>query len=256
MSDLYETEKLLHEYLLFHYGEAEQQMPWESGPRDALFFPVRAVSENIDTASLGADASALDIGCAVGRSSFELARHCARVIGIDYSFAFIAAARALCREAALPYLIKETGDIHVAATARRPDVDCARVHFEQGDAHDLRESLGSFDVVLAANLLCRLADPRRLLRRLPDLVKPGGQLIITTPNTWLEEFTAKPYWIGASPETGEPLEVLRGELDDAFELECVRDMPFVIREHRRKYQWSVAQATRWRRRSPRHGTGH
>jgi hypothetical protein len=30
-------------------------------------------------------------------------------------------------------------------------------------------------------------------------------------------------------------------------LESIRDLPFLLREHARKYQWSVAQASLWRR---------
>ncbi len=76
-------------------------------------------------------------------------------------------------------------------------------------------------------------------------MNPGGQLIITTPNTWLENFTAREFWLGATPETGEPLEALKAELEGGFTLDATWDMPFLIREHRRKFQWSVAQATRW-----------
>ena len=70
-------------------------------------------------------------------------------------------------------------------------------------------------------------------------------MLITTPNTWLESFTARAFWIGATPETGAPLEALSASLEDAFSIEEQWDMPFLIREHQRKYQWSVAQATRW-----------
>ena len=124
------------------------------------------------------------------------------------------------------------------------------MQFETGDAQSLRPGLGQFDCVLAANLLCRLARPDRFLGQLPSLLKPGGQLIITTPNTWLESFTAPEFWLGATPQTGEPLEALKGILGRDFRLDAAWDMPFLIREHRRKYQWSVAQASRWVRNGP------
>ena len=47
--NIYETERLLHEYLLFHYGSAEEVLPWAFGPRDALGFAVRSVTELLDT---------------------------------------------------------------------------------------------------------------------------------------------------------------------------------------------------------------
>jgi len=41
------------------------------------------------------------------------------------------------------------------------------------------------------------------------------------------------------------LDGLRAALDPHFELISARDLPFLIREHARKYQWSIAQATVW-----------
>ncbi|NDV62463.1 putative 4-mercaptohistidine N1-methyltransferase [Puniceicoccales bacterium CK1056] len=248
-SSSYETDELLHQYLLFHYGESNDQLPLAFGPTDALAFPVRCVQEGLDQARLVKRVRALDIGCAVGRASFELARFFDEVIGIDYSEAFASAARNIYENGHLPFLLKETGTITHRLVATRPEGVSGKLHFEQGDAQDLRADLGSFDCVLAANLLCRLARPQDFLARLPHLLNPGGQLIITTPNTWLETFTAREFWIGATPETGEPLEALKPLLGDAFEFDATWDMPFLIREHRRKYQWSVAQASRWIRKS-------
>ena len=88
----YESDELLQQYLVFHYASAEEQFPYGFGGADALDFPKRCALEGPDYGRLPPDASALDLGCAVGRSSFELARHCARVVGVDYSQAFIDAA--------------------------------------------------------------------------------------------------------------------------------------------------------------------
>src|SRR5204863_2924117 len=136
----------LSEYLLFHYGTAEQILPHQSGPADALHFPVRCVAECLAVDQLPPTARALDLGCAVGRSSFELARHCAQVIGIDYSERFIDAARVLQREGALDFKYPEEGDLASKATACVPsEIDRNKVAFEQGDAQDLRPDLGPFD---------------------------------------------------------------------------------------------------------------
>jgi 2-polyprenyl-3-methyl-5-hydroxy-6-metoxy-1,4-benzoquinol methylase len=130
------------------------------------------------------------------------------------------------------------------------DIDCHNVHFEAGDAHCLRENLGAFDVVLAANLIDRLADPGRLIQRLPSLVKLHGQLIITSPYTWMEEFTPHGRWLGGREVEGEKVstyDALKVLLAQHFKLRRTLDLPFLIREHARKFQWSVAQATVWQR---------
>src|SRR6476469_4480387 len=79
-ANLYETERLLAEYLLFHYGTSEEVLPYEFGPREALEYPARCAR-----LCAGGGGRALDLGCAVGRASFELARDHQEVIGIDYS---------------------------------------------------------------------------------------------------------------------------------------------------------------------------
>lgn len=250
----YELPRLLHEYLLFHYGAPEEILPWAQGPRGALDFAVRVVSETLVASDLPADARALDLGCAVGRSSFELARSCAEVVGIDFSASFVRAAEALRAGGELAYERTDEGELRTPLIARRPaEVEAARVRFEVGDACDLRADLGRFDVVLMANLIDRLPDPARCLARLPELVRAGGQLIIASPYTWLEEYTPRERWLGGRVDAaGAPLrtlDALRAVLAPHFEEHGTRDVPFLIREHARKYQWSVSQASLWRRRS-------
>ena len=246
--NIYESDRLVREYLLFHYGGAEETLPYAFGPHDALDFARRCVTELLDVRALPASARALDIGCAVGRSSFELARTCREVIGIDYSAAFIGAAEKIRTSGALDYECTIEGDRTARTTASLPEgVDVARVKFSAGDAMDLPQDLGSFDVVLAANLLCRLPEPRRFLARLPDLVKPGGQLLMTTPFTWLEQFTPCEHWIGGSDGVASADELQR-LLASSFDLQFSAELPFLIREHARKFQWSVAWGTRWIRR--------
>jgi putative 4-mercaptohistidine N1-methyltranferase len=239
----YESSQLLGEYLLFHYGSKEDLMPWANGPSNGIDFALRTVSELIDPITLGTGTHALDLGCAVGRSAFELASHCSKVTGIDYSSTFIDAANELADKGELAYQFKEEGDLFKEAVALVPANQRSKVEFEVGDACSLSPSLGYFDVVHAANLLCRLPDPNLLLNRMPDLVKPGGQLLLATPFTWLESFTAKENWLGSGDSEDELSRILSPD----FELEEKKELPFVIREHRRKFQYSVSLGTRWRR---------
>ena len=54
---------------------------------------------------------ALDIGCAVGRSTFELAREYDEVIGIDYSKAFVSTCEELRRNGQAEYSMILEGDL-------------------------------------------------------------------------------------------------------------------------------------------------
>jgi len=243
MSAIYETDKLLAEYLLFHYGAAEEILPCVAGApagmRDALDFPLRTVAGF----SAGETARGLDLGCAVGRSTFEMARSCTEVIGIDFSNAFIRAAETLRRGETIRYQRLDEASLTTPLDARAPErTDAARIRFMQGDAMNLPVDLGCFDRVHAANLLCRLPQPERLLERLPSLVSPGGELVLATPCTWLEEFTPRGNW----PPRG-TLEWLGEMLSPHFSLLCASEEPFLIRETARKFQWTVSLLTVWRR---------
>ena len=240
MSNIYETEKLVGEYLLFHYATPEETLPHASGPHEALGFPVRTTELFPEGAPAG---RTLDLGCATGRSALELSRTCSEVIGIDFSQAFVDAAEEVRATGERKYTRLEEAHLQTELTARRPEgTHPERVSFEAGDAMNLRADLGSFDRVHAANLICRLPEPTKLLQRLPELVNPGGHLVITTPCTWLGEFTPPDNW-----PSGSTLGWLQENLSADFELITSTDVPFLIRETARKFQWTVAQGSVWKR---------
>lgn len=243
MTAIYETNRLLAEYLLFHYGSPEEILPAAvavpDGMRSALDFPCRTVARFTP----GMVARGLDLGCAVGRSSFEMARTCGEVVGIDFSHSFIAAAQVLQGGESIGYERLDEGNRHTSLTASAPEgIDASRVRFRQGDAMRLADDPGFFDRVHAANLLCRLRDPAMLLKRLPGLVNAGGELVLATPCTWLDEFTPRENW-----PPGCTLEWLLECLAPDFSLLDVTEEPFLIRETERKFQWTISQTSLWRR---------
>ncbi len=257
---IYEDPQILNEYLLLHYGTPEMQMPYTFGPRDAVAFPVRCAHWLSDAAhEYGIPTGkALEVGCAVGRASFELARSYESVLGVDLSGAFIEAANTLRHQGELHYFCKDEGQLGIPINAIiDPVIDRSRVNFQQADACALPADLMDFDAVLLANLLCRLPSPKALLGRLGGplgLVKPGGLLAIFSPYSWLESFTPPEIWLGGYEQEGQPIRsaaVLTAFLRaENFELLREADVPLVIREHARKYQYIVTHAMLWRRVGP------
>ncbi len=245
----YETERILREYLLFHYGLEDEILSKGHGPKEGLGFPVRTVSELLDSNTFSSSSPrALDLGCAVGRSSFELARTCSEVVAVDFSANFIKTAQTLRDSGEFSFEFSCQGERKLPTLARVPSgVDPSRVLFFTADACRLPDDLGDFDVVHAANLLCRLPDPGALIENLPELVRPGGQLILATPFTWMEEFTPRDKWLGGRLSGQDSTEVLKEVLSPNFCLELEIDLPFLIREHERKFQYGIAYGTRWRR---------
>jgi putative 4-mercaptohistidine N1-methyltranferase len=231
----YDSDAALDQYLLFHYGRPEQICPLLPEARVACGFPSRCVTEPLRGLTPMKWGRALELA-----SRFE------EVVGIDFSARFVEAAQRMQTQREVTVRAAREGELVDELRLELPaGLRTGGVRFEQGDACALRADLGSFDLVLMANLIDRLPDPARCLARLPDLLEAGGALIITSPYTWLEEYTPRAKWIdGGGRGT---LAGLRNSLAGAFRFRGAMDLPFLIREHRRKYQWSVAEASLWER---------
>jgi SAM-dependent methyltransferase len=85
-----------------------------------------------------------------------------------------------------------------------------------------------------------------LLREIKRLLRPDGHIILASPYTWLEEFTPSKNWL-ADASVG-TLSRIQEVLEPDLTLVATKDLPFLIREHARKFQWSVAQASLWKKR--------
>ena len=122
----------------------------------------------------------------------------------------------------------------------------------QGDACNLTDKYTDYDLVFAENLIDRLYKPTDFLTSIKNRIRLGGLLVITSPYTWLEDFTPKENWLGGfKAQTGESYTTLEGLADNLSpEFDLVgdpQDIPFVIRETTRKFQHSVAEMSVWRK---------
>ncbi len=235
----YESEKVLSDYLMMHYGKHEERMPWGFSKLGALDFPAQTVSYFTQKHV----AMSLDLGCAVGASTFHMSKLSSKVIGIDFSQLFIDTANELKENGKKAYQYQEEGNKFIPGLAEIPEGSVAgNVSFAQGDAMNLPDGFKGFDRVHAANLICRLPEPMKLIERLPSLVKQGGELVLATPFSWLAEYTPEENW----PKE-DSWEWLQAGLSEHFELIHHSDEIFTIREHVRKFQLGVSKVSHWRR---------
>ena len=242
----YETDDLVTQYMEFHYGAEYHGVP---------NFPQALARIAIEAVGHGPRRRAMDLGCAVGRAVFELARHFDEVVGVDFSARFIDQGVALARGDTVRYTAVEEGELVEYKAVRLSDLGlqgtAARVQFWQGDACNLKAQFAGYDLILAANLIDRLYDPAKFVTTIHERLNVGGVLMITSPYTWLAEHTAREQWLGGFKKDGESwrtLDALRALLAPHFEpIGAPRDVPFVIRETARKFQHTLAQATLWRR---------
>lgn len=254
--NIYETENLLNQYLLLHYGDESNTLSNNLVPPNSLLFPKRCAELLIRVATQFnvKTERALDLGCAVGGASFELARTVSEVIGIDLSESFIHTANRLKKDGKISMLRKEEGEIVTPLTLLLDDaIDKSRIQFQLGDACSLPADLGEFDLVLMGNLLCRLPSPKSCLMRMSGplgIVKVGGLLLNASPFSWLDQYTPKEAWIGGrkiNDKNKYSSIGLHEILSENFELLHEENMPLLIREHARKFEYVISHATVWRR---------
>ena len=243
---MYESDESVAQYCDAHFG------PDKFGVKN---FPLQLVDICMEAIVNRPKERALDLGCAVGRASFELARHFDAVSAIDFSARFIRIAYQLQEKGVVHYQLLEEGEIvsfhEIWLADYGLDETSNKIEFFQGDAHNLKPQFTNYDLVLAANLLDRLYDPARFLSSVHERIRPNGLLVIASPYTWLEKFTKKENWVGGIRRAGEPLTTLQGleeKLDPYFaRLGEPIDVEFVIRETARKYQHTISQLTVWER---------
>ena len=243
---MYETDASVSQYCEVHYGQTY------FGVEN---FPAKCARICLEYMKTRHRKRALDLGCAVGRATFELAREFDFVTGLDFSARFIRIALQLREKGVTRYEMVEEGEIVSYHEKRLSDfgleVVREKVEFFQADAINLKPQFSNYDLIFAGNLLDRLYDPKRFLAFVHERINLGGVLVLTSPYTWLEEFTKRENWVGGIRKDGEPYTTTEG----LQELLCAhfrmidepRDIEFVIRETRRKFQHAISQMSVWER---------
>ncbi len=250
----YETDAAVAQYCEFHYGDR-----YFNVDNFAQAYASKAIEIAKQDADLNAKAklSVLEVGCSVGRASFELAKHFDEVTGLDFSARFIQIANQLQTSGEIRYAIPNQGEIMDFKSQTLKDLEldqhAHKCLFMQQDACNLKARFSGYDMIVAANLIDRLYEPAKFLNNLSERINSKGLLLLASPYTWDEAYTEKAHWLGGykdekSGENVTTLEGLHSLLDDEFELiESPFEIPFVIRETARKYQHTLAELTIWKK---------
>ena len=242
--NVYETDEIIAQYCEFHYGSEN------FGIKNFCVNSVELLKpyiKNIKTAK------ALDLGCSVGRSTFELAKEFDEVVGIDFSANFINVGVKLKTYDNLIYKVKKEGEIFEEKSVSLDSLGLEdiknKVTFMQGDACNLKDIYTGFDLIFCSNLIDRLYYPQKFLDDIPSRVNDNGLLVLLSPYTWLEDYTPKENWLGGYMKDNKEvytLDTLKENLSD-FELLETIDVPFVIKETSRKYQHTISQMSIWKK---------
>jgi len=192
-----------------HYSTDAETFGVENWPRRVAHLAI----EKMD--ALGEDAKfdkAMDVGCAAGRSAFELATRFQSVVGVDFTVRLLGVGYRMQENGGVEWTMREQGEAEVAhrTEAAQLGLDLAtlqRVSFLQADAQNLPPANGTqladdFDLVLAANLLSRISNPRLFLESVHNYCREGALLLVCDAYDWDTEYTPRANWIGARDEDG------------------------------------------------------
>jgi SAM-dependent methyltransferase len=244
----YEADSTRDQYLALHYPDGDPLEPFLGAGAPPL-------RERHPYAARGwwerrPEDLALDVGCACGRTTLDLARDHRHAFGLDRSSALVRAAEGVRRTGRARYRTVVEGDLareHDVAVDAPPNAT-----FLAGDALALPFPDGAFATVAALNLLDRVPDPARALRELARVVAPGGLLLVGSPWTWLDRFTPKELRLGGFEGARGPVrgaEEVRRRLAPGFRLEREGHLPFFLLHHARSGQLGLAHLSTFRRTS-------
>ena len=243
--NVYETDELIAQYCDFHYGSEN------FGVKNFCLNSVELLTPYLKNMN---NKKALDLGCSVGRSTFELAKIFDDVIGIDFSTNFINVGVKLKIYDSLIYKVKKEGEIFEEKAISLKELGLEKIKekvtFMQGDACNLKDIYTCFDLIFCSNLIDRLYYPQKFLDDIPSRINKDGLLVLLSPYTWLEDYTPKENWLGGYIKDNKEvktLDTLKENLLVDFELLETIDVPFVIKETSRKYQHTISQMSIWKK---------
>jgi len=245
VQDIYESDELVSQYCEFQYGDEH------FGVKNFAVECAKIASKFTSNKT-----KALDLGCATGRASYELAKEFDEVAGIDFSVRFVQVGSKLKEEGYVAFTTKEEGELTTNKKVTIEELGFhnlkEKVSFWQGDACNMKPNFNSYDLVMATNLIDRLYQPLLFLNTIDERLNDEGVLVITSPYTWQESSTKKEFWLGGyKDENGDEVKTidsLKTILADKFELVHLQDLEFVIKETARKYQHTISEVSVWKKR--------
>ena len=244
VEDIYETDALVSQYCEFQYGDTH------FGVENFAIACAKIASKYAINKT-----KALDLGCATGRATYELAKEFAGVEGIDFSARFVQVGSKLKEDGYVAFNSAEEGELVSHKKVTLEDLNYEglkqKVSFWQGDACNLKPNFKSYDLVMATNLIDRLYQPRLFLDTIAERLNQDAILVITSPYTWQESSTKKEFWLGGyNDESGKDVKTidsLKDILGSDFELIGTQDVEFVIKETARKYQHTISELSVWKK---------
>ena len=145
----------------------------------------------------------LDVGCAVGRTTIELAHRLdRRALGVDLHLPMLRTAQRVLLDGVARYPRRRVGVVYDRSEHPADLPGRAASDVWAADAAALPFADGTFALAASFNVLDCVASPRDALAELARVLAPGGLALVTTPYDWSPGATPFEQWLGGHSQRG------------------------------------------------------
>ena len=234
----------LSTYAFDHYGDMDPEESTQPSVSPGSI--VKLLRRGLPSMERTVKGPVIDMGCAVGRTTFELAHACDElVLGVDLNFGMLKTAATILETGYVSYPRRRGG---IAFEHRRfPAVfeKAENVDFWVCDATALPFSANAFSEAVSLNVLDCTWSPYDHMKEVGRILMPGASALVSTPYDWTAHATPVEAWLGGhsqrSEHKGASPAILRslfsggGHPHAVEELELIseEDVPWTLRLHDR-----------------------
>lgn len=189
-------------YAFDHYGdldpaERENSTVIPGSILDLLKQGLSKIEERVD-------GPVIDLGCAVGRTSFELAKTVDDIVlGIDMHFAMLRTAATILHEGRVVYPRRRVGITFEKREFTAALEGASKVDFWLCDATCLPLDDVTFSLAASLNVLDCVQSPYDHLKEIGRILKPNGAALVSSPYDWNVNATPVEAWLGGHSQRSE-----------------------------------------------------
>jgi len=231
-------------YAFDHYGDLDPE-GWSPSPA-APGSIVKLLRQGFLSAEYGGGGPLIDIGCAVGRTSFELAEALDEIVlGVDLNFGMLKTGATVLEKGYVSYPRRCGGLVFERRRFPVAFPKAGHVDFWVCDATALPFADQTFSAALSLNVLDCVWSPYDYLKEIGRMLMPGGSAAVSSPYDWTANATPVEAWLGGhsqrSEHKGSSPAVVRslfaggGHSNAINDLEIIseKDIPWTLRLHDR-----------------------
>jgi SAM-dependent methyltransferase/uncharacterized protein YbaR (Trm112 family) len=229
----------LSTYCFDHYGDLDPEESKDSPVSPGSVLGLKQGLSGIKNKLCG---PVIDIGCAVGRTTFELAETFDEIVlGVDLNFDMLKTATSILDKGQLIYPRRRVGIVFDRREFPAVFERANNVDFWVCDASALPFANASFSFAVSLNVLDCVGSPYDHLKELARILKHEASALISTPYDWAANATPVESWLGGhsqrSENRGSSEIMLRSLLAGGGHPNAIEDLEIVSEAE--KIPWSM-----------------